>query len=723
MRSLGGISSVSFYSGDQLLGSDYTEPFALDWTPPIEGIYDLTAKAVDTDSNEVISAPVRLYVGNRPPTASLTSPSDFDNFSIGETVTVTASASDVDGFIEKVAFYVDGTLIGEDSTSPYSINWTPQSKAEYVLTARAVDNEGGVSGDSVAVTAGASLTDQNAAGFKDAAVKSHYPDQNNNYTRVEILSRSYTIAGLFGFDLSAIGVSEQVRSATLRLNGNSIGGAMDLSIFGATGDWSETSVTWNNAPSKSSASLDQESISTTGFYSFDVTSHVQAELAGGADILSFWAEDTSRSENTLEINSRTTSTPPELVMTISDVAVLRAGLDAIVPTAPTGLAYSEVTESGATTLTWQVATDNVGVVDYLVYQNSMLIGTVTGLSYSVSALNLSIDNTFYIIARDLVGNLSAASNSVTIAAVVNDTSPPTAPANLTSSNVTQTSLTLSWSDSTDNVGVVSYEVFRSGISIGTSTMTSFDDTGLSATTNYSYTVKAKDAAGNTSPASSPLSVTTPGSSDSDGDGVPDTEDAFPLDPFETVDTDGDGQGNNADLDDDGDGVSDQYEELYGLDPLNPADASLDSDSDGVTNLDEFANQTNPLEDDYAPALTVPEDKLVNSTGPLTTVDIGVATASDGKDGNIVPSLDNSGPFAPGRNTVTWSAEDQAGNLATAQQHIDVIPIANFSATQSVVEGADVTVNVSLNGAAVSYPVVIPYTVSGTSVNPSDHNLN
>lgn len=81
--------------------------------------------------------------------------------------------------------------------------------------------------------------------------------------------------------------------------------------------------------------------------------------------------------------------------------------------------------------------------------------------------------------------------------------------------------------------------------------------------------------------------------DTDGDGVPDDEDAFPNDPNESVDTDGDGIGNNADTDDDGDTMPDDFESANGLDPLNAADADADADGDGFTNLEEFQAGTKP----------------------------------------------------------------------------------------------------------------------------------
>ena len=80
--------------------------------------------------------------------------------------------------------------------------------------------------------------------------------------------------------------------------------------------------------------------------------------------------------------------------------------------------------------------------------------------------------------------------------------------------------------------------------------------------------------------------------DGDDDGVPNFSDAFPSDPAETTDTDGDGVGNNADTDDDNDGVPDVQEDGAGTDPLNP-----DSDNDGVPDGQENSLGTDPLNPD------------------------------------------------------------------------------------------------------------------------------
>ena len=112
--------------------------------------------------------------------------------------------------------------------------------------------------------------------------------------------------------------------------------------------------------------------------------------------------------------------------------------------------------------------------------------------------------------------------------------------------------------------------------------------------------------------------------DSDGDGVPDDQDAFPIDPNETIDTDGDGIGNNADSDDDGDGMPDAWEIVNHLDPL-VNDAAGDPDADGITNLKEYQEGTGPytyedLSEPDAPVILTPYDDEVVSLAPPLTVD-------------------------------------------------------------------------------------------------------
>lgn len=86
----------------------------------------------------------------------------------------------------------------------------------------------------------------------------------------------------------------------------------------------------------------------------------------------------------------------------------------------------------------------------------------------------------------------------------------------------------------------------------------------------------------------PSSASCISQTDSDHDGVPDDQDAFPNDASESVDTDGDGIGNNADIDDDNDGISDADEVANGLNPLDASDAQADADGDGFSNTIEIS---------------------------------------------------------------------------------------------------------------------------------------
>lgn len=107
--------------------------------------------------------------------------------------------------------------------------------------------------------------------------------------------------------------------------------------------------------------------------------------------------------------------------------------------------------------------------------------------------------------------------TVNILANTGDVQVPSAPTNLAASNVTQTTLDLSWNASTDNVGVASYDIYMDGNLIGNVTETSESISGLIASTTYQFYVLAKDAAGNISSASNTVSVTT--SSNSGGEPI------------------------------------------------------------------------------------------------------------------------------------------------------------------------------------------------------------
>jgi hypothetical protein len=101
-----------------------------------------------------------------------------------------------------------------------------------------------------------------------------------------------------------------------------------------------------------------------------------------------------------------------------------------------------------------------------------------------------------------------------------DTQPPTAPTNLQATSVTVSKVDLSWSPSTDNVGVTSYDIYRGGSLLASvpGSQTTYSDTSVAPGTFYTFGVFARDAAGNVSAASNQVHVTTPTLSNAFSDG-------------------------------------------------------------------------------------------------------------------------------------------------------------------------------------------------------------
>ncbi len=324
--------------------------------------------------------------------------------------------------------------------------------------------------------------------------------------------------------------------------------------------------------------------------------------------------------------------------------------DTEAPTAPQNLVASGTTTT-TTNLSWDAATDNVGVVAYDVYQGNTIIQTVSTTQTEVTGLTTETQYSFYVKAKDEAGNISEASNTVTITTMseqeyctlsgnyqtyewiagvniggVNnvsegapytfysdqvvtltpggnedftltpgfrqnehytenwnvwidynsdgdfedagelvfsrsdsravtgtitvpsdasgntrmriainygsqisscgvfdsgevedypvsfggntDTEAPTTPQNLVASGTTTTTTSLSWDASVDNIGVEGYEIYQDDTLVTTVTTTSHEIAGLTANTTYTFYVKAKDAAGNTSGNSNSITVTT-----------------------------------------------------------------------------------------------------------------------------------------------------------------------------------------------------------------------
>lgn len=169
----------------------------------------------------------------------------------------------------------------------------------------------------------------------------------------------------------------------------------------------------------------------------------------------------------------------------------------------TATAYNNVN------LSWSASTDNRGVSGYWVIRNGITITSVNGTSYADTSVSANTNYQYKVQAFDAAGNASGFSNTASVTTPQPpDTQAPSTPSNLRAQVISSSQINLTWNASTDNVGVIGYEVYRNNNKVATVTTASYGDTGLAASTTYSYFIKALDAAGNKSNNSNTVTPTT-----------------------------------------------------------------------------------------------------------------------------------------------------------------------------------------------------------------------
>lgn len=180
--------------------------------------------------------------------------------------------------------------------------------------------------------------------------------------------------------------------------------------------------------------------------------------------------------------------------------------DTVKPTKPGKPTASSI---GLTSLklNWAASTDAYGVKGYNIYRDGNLIGTSTDTSYTDTNLKPGTTYSYTVRAFDAVPNTSDPSDALSVKTVI-DSTPPSKPGKPRATSITRTSLTLSWTASTDNVAVVKYFIYQNGVKIGESTTPSFNVINLTRNTTYTFTVAALDISNNMSVLSDPLAVKT-----------------------------------------------------------------------------------------------------------------------------------------------------------------------------------------------------------------------
>lgn len=138
------IQSVGFYANDDFLGRVTNAPFTLTWTNAKAGNYTLFARAVDNVDQSTLSAFVQISVTEVFPVVVITSPTNGENFTAHENISLAATVTDANtsATIKDVAFYGNGRLLGSTTNAPYQIVWSNAPAGFFTLQATATDNAG-----------------------------------------------------------------------------------------------------------------------------------------------------------------------------------------------------------------------------------------------------------------------------------------------------------------------------------------------------------------------------------------------------------------------------------------------------------------------------------------------------------------------------------------------------------------------------------------------------
>ncbi|TML10256.1 MAG: DNRLRE domain-containing protein, partial [Actinobacteria bacterium] len=333
----------------------------------------------------------------------------------------------------------------------------------------------------------------------DAYVSSASPSANfGSETKLEVddappNSNAGVTHTYLRFDVD--GLTGTVSRATLRLyvlNGDKDG--FDVSGV-SDNSWLEHEITWDNAPASASNIV----ASSGGFESRRWVSVDVTPLVSGNGSVSIELRSTS-SRSPMEFASRESGVDlaPQLVVQ----AAADPPSDQALPTvAGTPQAGSELT---ASTGTW-TGTPPI----FFAYQwrrcdtggdNCTEISGATGSTYLVDPADAGSTLRVAVTANNAAGSSTAdsAPTAVVTAPPTADTSPPSAPSNLSLTATTTSGISLSWSASSDNVGVAGYDVYLNGSKVDSTTQTDYSYTGLACGTGYTLGVVAFDAAGNRS---------------------------------------------------------------------------------------------------------------------------------------------------------------------------------------------------------------------------------
>jgi hypothetical protein len=431
-----------------------------------------------------------LMVANGVDTVAPATPENLSVTSFGlDSIAIAWDAvADIDGGLYTV--YVDGEMAQVSNTTSYVATGLT-ADTYYDFSVIASDLFGNESESAIISVSTVSPRTSTYDLYTRSGASADDNLASDEFVRVKDGSVDFYRQGYLQFDISYQNLeAASVTKAKLKLYTKKVRTSGGIILHGIDDNTWTDDITWNTAPAISDSTIAVDtSVSDNQWAEFDVTDYIKSKMDGntavsfaltsndGADI-EFYGSENWEKRPTLYI----------------------LGADTVAPTIPTII--SAMPDTTSIDLTWNKATDSVGVENYALYLDDVMVALVDAdvNTYTFSSLSSGTTYELGIAAIDLSANMSAKDSITKMTLGGLDDVSPTAPTNLYVTDITMTNATLWFTPSTDNYAVAGYVLYIDTDSIATltDTATMYGLSKLIPNTEYDVALKAFDAAKNMS---------------------------------------------------------------------------------------------------------------------------------------------------------------------------------------------------------------------------------
>ncbi|MBK1877957.1 LamG-like jellyroll fold domain-containing protein [Pelagicoccus mobilis] len=455
--------------------------------------HDFTVVAFDFAGNKSLPsnvANVEVPTDNQPPSV----PQNLQATGASQTeINLTWDPSTDDGSVSEYRIFRDTVQVGTSSNASYTDSGLV-ADSSYDYQVQAVDDTSIVSGLS-GVARGTTLPEPEPApgpgpnvlqnpGFESGSLPT-WRFYTSGSGGASVVSPGYTGSNAVKLTINSNASNIQLYQNDVPLEPNT-DYRLTFAAYSTSGRDFRVSLTKHSSPYSNYGINRVRSYLTMDWQVFTIeftTKNFSSPVSDGR--LYFWLGDDARAGDRYYID--------DIVLAPVDSAVAP---DSQAPSVPAGLSATLLSDSQVQ-LNWSGSTDNVGVVGYNIYRDGGLIGNTSTTSFVDSGPVPGNSHNYTVAAYDLAGNQSAPSSGETVV-IPAPSQPPSIPQNLAALGTSQTEISVTWDASTDDGSVVEYRVYRDSALIGTSSSTSYNDSGLTADTSYQYQVLAVDDESNAS---------------------------------------------------------------------------------------------------------------------------------------------------------------------------------------------------------------------------------